>query len=130
MAEVAEISATSATNVSSAILSIQERGIDFQRERFLIRLSTDFCEHILRMSVGRSWRFERFFIRHRLLTIFCTKIACVQTAKSANSANLVSTFLGSLCALFAEIAVCAHYKEIESIPCLSYAYSFRVVSEW
>jgi hypothetical protein len=55
------ISATSDTNVSSAILSIQERGIDFQRERFLIRLSTDFCEHILRMSVESLWRNEYSF---------------------------------------------------------------------
>ena len=36
------ISATSATNVSFAILRIQERGIDFQGEKSLKRISTDF----------------------------------------------------------------------------------------
>ena len=32
-----------------------------ERERFLIRLSTDFCEHIFRMSVGSLWRNEYSF---------------------------------------------------------------------
>ena len=32
-----------------------------ERERFLIRLSTDFCERILRMSVGSLWRNEYSF---------------------------------------------------------------------
>ena len=39
------------TSAISAILSIQERGIDFQRERFLIRLSTDFLEMSMKVSV-------------------------------------------------------------------------------
>ena len=53
MAEVAENSAISATNVSSAILSIQERGIDFQGKRVLKWISTDFLEMSVNVSVKK-----------------------------------------------------------------------------
>ncbi|MBR5444257.1 MAG: hypothetical protein IKV22_07720, partial [Paludibacteraceae bacterium] len=55
--------ATSATNVSFAILSIQEKGIDFQGKRVLKWISTDFWE----MSVKKYELFAEIAVAQSII---------------------------------------------------------------